>query len=128
MSNNAQLWPEGELFTCEVMIPTGAGQPEDGVEPVGYEDFPVMVTFIVPPFDIVVETWMNKDPSKSYDLFRQFIADWDQEEMLTDKMLMGYLYAYPGTDVALFKCWMGHIKCRLAGNEQRLARSSMALN
>lgn len=128
MSINAQLWPEGELFTCEVVIPAGAGLTEDGVEPVGYEDFPVMVTFIVPPFDIVVEIWRNTDPAKSYGLFRQFIVGWDQEEVLTDKMLMSYLYAYPGTDEAFFKCWMGHIKCRLAGNEQRFARSSMALN
>ena len=36
-------------------MPTGSGLPEEGVKPVGYEDFPVMVTFKVPAFDVVVE-------------------------------------------------------------------------
>jgi hypothetical protein len=50
-----------------------------------------------------VETWRNtKDTAKSFGLFRQFIVGWDQEDVITDKVLMGYLYAYPGTDEALF--------------------------
>lgn len=109
-----RLWPEGDQFTREVIIPTGAGLPEEGIEPEGYEDFPVMVTFRVPPFDVVVETWRNTDPAKSYALFRQFVVDWDQEDVLSDEVLMGFLYSYPGADEALFKIWVEYVKCRLA--------------
>ncbi|EPF6161720.1 hypothetical protein MWS90_003641 [Citrobacter sedlakii] len=128
MNDKAQLWPEGELFTREVVIPTGAGLPEDGVEPVGYEDFPIMVTFIVPPFEVVVETWRNTDPAKSFGLFRQFIVEWDQEDVLSDKVLMGFLYAYPGTDEALFKSWTEFMKSRLASCERQLAMISQVIN
>ena len=78
MTNQAQLWPEGEVFTREVMIPTK------------YEPLPVQMTYIVPPFDIVIETWQNKDPAKSYVLFRQFIVGWNQEDTLTEQILMGF--------------------------------------
>ena len=128
MTNQVQLWPEGEQFTREVIIPTGTGLAEEGVEPAGYEDFPVMVTFTVPPFDVVVETWRNTDPAKSYGLFRQFIVGWDQEDVLSDKVLMGFLYAYPGTDEALFKCWAEYVKCRLASCELQLAMISQVIH
>ncbi|AST79605.1 TPA: hypothetical protein U2L65_004665 [Citrobacter farmeri] len=128
MNDKAKLWPEGELFTREVVIQTGLGPSEEGVEPAGYEDFPVMVTFIVPPFDVVVETWRNTDPAKSFGLFRQFIVGWDQEEVLSDKVLMGFLYAYPGTDEALFKSWTEYMKSRLACSEHQFTMISLALN
>lgn len=106
-----QLWPEGEQFTREVIIPTGFGLcPKETVEPAGYEDFPVMVTFTVPPFNLVVETWQNKDQAKAYPLFRQFIVGWDQEDTLTEQVLMGFLYAYPGTDEAMFRAWCDYMK------------------
>jgi hypothetical protein len=123
-----QIWPEGEKFTREVMIPTGLGTPEGGIEPDGYEDFPVTVTFSVPPFDVVVETWKNTDPAKSYGLFRQFIVSWDQEYRLTDKVLMGYLYAYPGIDEALFRTWCEHMKEVLATNNQAFVQAPDSIN
>ncbi|HBL7323259.1 hypothetical protein QCN18_08610 [Enterobacter kobei] len=83
------IWPEGEQFTLEVIMPTGAGISGEGFESFGYEDFPVMVTFRAPAFDVVVEMWRNTDPAKSFGLFRQFIECWEQE----DKLLAGYLYA-----------------------------------
>lgn len=110
MNNHKQLWPEGEQFTLEVIIPTGFGRPEEGVEPVGYEDFPILVTFRVPAFDIVVETWRNTDPTKSFGLFRQFIVGWDQEDEITNKMLADYLYAYPGADESMFKAFCEYVK------------------
>jgi hypothetical protein len=47
-----QLWPEGDTFIREVLIPTK------------YEPLPVLVTYIVPPFDAVVATWQNTDPER----------------------------------------------------------------
>lgn len=128
MNNKAKLWPEGELFTREVVIQTGLGPSEEGVEPVGYEDFPVMVTFIVPPFDVVVETWRNTDPAKSFGLFRQFIEGWDQEDKLTDKLLAGYLYAWPGTDEAMFSAWCKYMQDWLANNQKQLKPLSIMIN
>ena len=128
MNDKAKLWPEGELFTREVVIQTGLGPSEEGVEPAGYEDFPVMVTFIVPPFDVVVETWRNTDPAKSFGLFRQFIVDWDQEDVLSDKVLMGFLYAYPGTDEALFKSWTEYMKSRLSAIQQDFMFAKNVIN
>lgn len=128
MNDKAKLWPEGELFTREVVIQTGLGPSEEGVEPAGYEDFPVMVTFIVPPFDVVVETWRNTDPAKSFGLFRQFIVGWDQEEVLSDKVLMGFLYAYPGTDEALFKSWTEYMKSRLSAIQQDFMFAKNVIN
>lgn len=98
MTNQVQLWPEGEVFTREVLIPTK------------YEPLPVKVTYTTPPFEIVVETWQNRDPAKVYALFRQFIVDWDQEDKLTDDVLMLFLIAYPGTDEAIFEGWCEHMK------------------
>ncbi|XWJ92937.1 hypothetical protein ACRARH_12485 [Phytobacter ursingii] len=128
MNNQEQLWPEGEQFTLEVVIPTGLGQHEEGTEPDGYEDFPVMVTFRVPPFDVVVETWRNTDTAKSFGLFRQFIVGWDQEDVITDKVLMGYLYAYPGTDEALFSAWTEYMKGRLTGINANYSFLSQTIN
>ncbi|ELN2734872.1 hypothetical protein [Pluralibacter gergoviae] len=130
MIGQPTIWPEGETFTQVVIIPTGCGAAAlNGMEPAGYEDFPVMVTFRIPPFDVVLETWRNTDPAKSFGLFRQFIAGWDQEDELSDKVLMGYLYAYPGTDEALFNCWANYMKSRLAASQQQyLIPLSQAIN
>jgi hypothetical protein len=78
VTNHPQLWPEGETFIREVLIPTK------------YEPLPVLVTYIVPPFDAVVATWQNTDPEKAYSLFRQFIVDWDQQDKLTDDILISF--------------------------------------
>ncbi|MFP9432641.1 hypothetical protein ACJ9N4_20485 [Enterobacter sp. LM3] len=128
MTNKAQLWPEGELFTREVVIPIGWGLPEGGVEPVGYEDFSLMVTFIVPPFDVVVETWRNTEPAKSFGLFRQFIVGWDQEDALSDKVLTAYLYAYPGTDEAIFSAWCKYMQDWLVSSQKPLTPLSIMIN
>lgn len=104
MTNYPQLWPEGEIFIREVLIPTQC------------EPFPVLVTYTVPPFDIVVETWRNTDPEKAYSLFRQFIIDWDQQDKLTDDILISFLVTFPGTDKAIFNGWAEHMKERLAAS------------
>lgn len=116
MINQTQLWPEGEVFTREVLIPTK------------YEPLPVEVTYIVPPFDTVVETWQNKDPAKSYALFRRFIVDWDQQDKLTDDILQCFLVAYPGTDEAIFSGWCEHMKAVLSANEQQFAAYGQTIN
>ncbi|WP_247751140.1 hypothetical protein [Citrobacter freundii] len=125
---NLHLWPEGEQFTREVIMPTGAGLPEEGVEPVGYEDFPVMVTFRVPSFDVLVETWRNTDPYKSFGLFRQFIVSWDQEDELTDKMLAGYLYAYPGAEENMFRVFCEYVKEAILANQKSFTQISEAIH
>jgi len=114
--NQMQMWPEGETFIREVLIPTK------------YEPLPVLITFIVPPFDVVVETWQNKDPEKAYPLFRQFIVDWDQQDKLTDNVLMSFLVGYPGTDKAIFAGWCEHMKAVLAANEQLFNMQSQTIN
>lgn len=53
------IWPEGEQFTQEVIIPTGEAIPGEGVESVGYEKYPAMLTFMVPAFDVVVEMYSS---------------------------------------------------------------------
>lgn len=116
MTNQTQLWPEGEVFTKEVLIPTK------------YEPLPVQVTYIVPPFDIVVETWQNKDPAKAYALFRRFIIDWDQQDKLTDEVLVAYLIKWPGTDMAIFAGWYEHMKEVLTVNAQLFAGYSQSIN
>lgn len=124
-----QLWPVGMQFSREIMIPLGFGlSPEEGIEPAGYEDFPVIVTFTVPPFDVVVETWQNKDPAKAYALFRQFIVDWDQQDKLTDDILMCFLASYPGTDEAIFAGWCDHMKEALAEGHISMLNISTMIN
>ncbi|MCS4327466.1 hypothetical protein MU417_12990 [Klebsiella pneumoniae] len=116
MTNQARLWPEGEIFTRKVLIPTN------------YDPLPVKVVYVVPPFDAVIETWQNKDPMKSYDLFRQFIADWDQQEKLTDDILKCFLMAYPGTDEAIFAGWCEYMKEILAANHKCYSIISQVVN
>lgn len=116
MTNQVQLWPEGEVFTREVLIPTK------------YEPLPVEVTYIVPPFANVIETWQNKDPAKAYALFRQFIVDWDQQDKLTDEILMCFLTAYPGTDEAIFAGWCEHMKAHLEKNQESFTHSPNTIN
>ncbi|WP_313759163.1 hypothetical protein [Atlantibacter hermannii] len=124
-----QLWPVGMQFSREIMIPLGFGlSPEEGIEPAGYEDFPVIVTFTVPPFDVVVETWQNRDQAKAYPLFRQFIVGWDQEDTLTDQVLMGFLYAYPGTDEAMYRAWCDYMKEVLTARQLDLPLVSNSIN
>ena len=116
MTNQARLWPEGEIFTRKVLIPTN------------YDPLPVKVVYVVPPFDAVIETWQNKDPMKSYDLFRQFIVDWDQQEKLTDDILKCFLMAYPGTDEAIFAGWCEYMKEILAANHKCYSIISQGVN
>ncbi|EKG7066364.1 hypothetical protein L6X33_RS02135 [Escherichia coli] len=114
--NQAQIWPEGEIFIREVLIPTK------------YEPLPVEITYTVPAFDVVVGTWQNKDPAKGYALFRQFLVDWDQQDKLTDDVLMSFLVAYPGTDEAIFAGWCEHMKELLAINAKQFSVLSQAIN
>lgn len=116
MNKQAQIWPEGETFTREVLIPTK------------YEPLPVEITYTVPAFDVVVDTWQNKDPAKGYALFRQFIVDWDQQDKLTDEVLVAYLIKWPGTDMAIFSGWYEHMKEVLTVNEQLFAGCSQLIN
>lgn len=116
MTNQARLWPEGEIFTRKVLIPTN------------YDPLPVKVVYVVPPFDAVIETWQNKDPMKSYDLFRQFIVDWDQQDKLTDDVLIAYLIKWPGTDMAIFDAWAEHMKDVIAKNLSAFPAPSCTLN
>ncbi|EMQ4444897.1 TPA: hypothetical protein ACGAON_002204 [Citrobacter freundii] len=110
------LWPEGEQFTREVLIPTK------------FEPLPVEITYIVPPFEVVVETWQNRDPAKGYTLFRQFIVDWDQQDKLTDDVLIAYLIKWPGTDMAIFDAWAEHMKDVIAKNLSAFPAPSCTLN
>lgn len=87
-----------------------------------------MVTFRVPAFDVMVEMWRNTDPAKSYGLFRQFIVGWDQEDELTDKMLVGYLYAYPDADEAIFTAFCEHIKAVMQERNRKYPAHSQAIN
>lgn len=128
MKCDMQLWPEGEQFTQEVIIPTGAGLPQEGVEREGYEDFPIMVTFRVPAFDVVLESWRNTDPAKCFYLFRQFIVGWDQEDELTDEMLVGYLYAYPGADENMFRIFCEHITAVIKERIRKYTLQSQLIN
>lgn len=110
------MWLEGETFVREVMIPT-----ED-------ESFPVLVTFTIPKFEVVVEFWKNKDPEKAYGLFRQFIVDWDQQDKLTDDVLMAYLFKWPGTDAAIFAVWCEHVKAQIEKNKASFFYSPYTIN
>ncbi|WP_223878761.1 MULTISPECIES: hypothetical protein [Enterobacteriaceae] len=116
MIKTPQLWPEGETFIREVLIPTK------------YEPLPVLVTYIVPPFDAVVATWQNTDPEKAYSLFRQFIVDWDQQDKLTDDILISFLVTFPGTDKAIFNGWAEHMKERLAVSLAVFAQGTNSIN
>ncbi|WP_312284908.1 hypothetical protein [Yokenella regensburgei] len=116
MKEQPLMWPEGETFVREVMIHT-----ED-------ESFPVLVTFTVPKFEVAVEFWKNTDPDKAYGLFRQFIVDWDQQDKLTDDVLIAYLFKWPGTDAAIFSVWCEHMKKVLATNEKQFSVLSLAIN
>ncbi|HBT5562329.1 TPA: hypothetical protein MCA25_003774 [Klebsiella pneumoniae] len=116
MTNQARLWPEGEVFTRKVLIPTN------------YEPLPVKITYTVPAFDVVVDIWQNKDPAKGYTLFREFIVNWDQQDKLTDDVLMSFLVTYPGTDEAIFAGWCEHMEELLATNEKQFYSYSQAIN
>ncbi|EMO7189841.1 hypothetical protein JHE03_08295 [Pluralibacter gergoviae] len=111
------LWPEGETFILEVIVP----YPQ--------EPFPIVVTFNVPAFEVVVELWKNKDPQKTYELFRQFISDWNQEEKLSDELLIGYLVSFPGTDEAMMSVWAEHMRTRLADCQKQYSTPlSLSIN
>lgn len=111
-----QMWPEGEQFTRSVNIPTK------------YGPLPVSITYIVPPFETVVATWKNREPEKAYPLFRQFIVDWDQEDKLTDDVLMEFLFYWPGTDKAIFAGWCEHMEEVLVANNQAFDMVSTVIN
>lgn len=114
--NQAQIWPEGEIFIREVLIPTK------------YEPLPVEITYTVPAFDVVVGTWQNKDPAKGYALFRQFLVDWDQQDKLTDDVLIAYLTKWPGTDMAILAAWAEHMRGVIAKNLAAFPPPSCSLN
>ncbi len=116
MTNQARLWPEGEIFTREVLIPT-----KDGA-------LPIEVTYVVPPFEVVVALWQNKEHEKTYPLFRQFIQGWSLEQNLTDNVLKAFLAAYSGTADAIFYGWSEYMKSALAENKHLLAVQSLAIN
>lgn len=88
----------------------------------------MQVTYTVPPFEIVVETWQSRDPEKAYALFRQFIVDWDQQDKLTDEILMCFLTAYPGTDEAIFAGWCEYMKESLATSMSVLQSISVTIH
>lgn len=116
MNSAQRIWPEGEQFTKPVTLQTNTGPLE------------VEITFTVPSFEVLVETWQNKDPEKSYPLFRQFLVDWDQEQKLTDTVLMMYLRAYEGASEAIFDVWATHMKEYIAANNQAYSQASGAIN
>ncbi|HFF8584719.1 TPA: phage tail assembly chaperone [Raoultella ornithinolytica] len=116
MTNQARLWPEGEVFTRKVLIPTN------------YDPLPVEVVYVVPPFEVVVALWQNKEHEKTYPLFRQFIQGWSLEEKLTDNVLKAFLAAYSGTADAIFYGWSEYMKSALAENEHLLAVQSQTIN
>lgn len=116
MTNQARLWPEGEVFTRKVLIPTN------------YDPLPVEVVYVVPPFEVVVALWQNKEREKTYPLFRQFIQDWSLEEKLTDDILKCFLMAYPGTDEAIFAGWCEYMKEILAANHKCYSIISQVVN
>ena len=116
MNSAQRIWPEGEQFTKPVTIQTNTG-PLD-----------VEITYIVPPFEVVVETWQNKDPEKAYPLFRQFLVDWDQQQKLTDNVLMMYLQAYEGASEAIFDTWATHMKDTLTHNSEHFPAASNSIN
>jgi hypothetical protein len=116
MNSTQRIWPEGYQFTLEVNIPTN------------FESLPVLITYVVPAFEVVVETWENKDPAKAYTLFRQFIVDWDMQDRITDSVLMSFLMAYPGTSEAIFDAWAAHMKGILAANSLTYSQAAGAIN
>lgn len=116
MNSTQRIWPEGDQFTLEVYIPTN------------FESLPVLITYVVPAFEVVVETWRNKDPAKSYTLFRQFIVDWDMQDRITDSVLMSFLMAYPGTSEAIFDAWSAYMKELLAANSLNFSQVTGAIN
>lgn len=116
MNSAQRIWPEGEQFTKPVILQTNTGPLE------------VEITFTVPPFEVLVETWQNKDPEKFYPLFRQFLVDWDQQQKLTDTVLMMYLQAYEGSSEAIFDVWATHMKEYIAANNQEYSQVSGAIN
>jgi hypothetical protein len=74
MTNQEQLWPEGEQFTLEVL----GGQHEELSQM--YEDFPVGLH----SFRRSMLWWKRGEIRirKIIPLFRQFIVDWDQRMCL----------------------------------------------
>lgn len=116
MTNQARLWPEGEVFTRKVLIPTN------------YDPVPVEVVYVVPPFEVVVALWKNRDPEKMYPLFRQFIQSWSLEEKLTDNLLATFIVAYSGTADAIFYGWSEYMKEALIENEHLFSVHSQTIN
>ncbi|WES90506.1 hypothetical protein [Dickeya fangzhongdai] len=116
MTNNGKIWPEGEQFTKEVLLHTE------------YEPLPVVITFTVPPFDVVVQAWQNSNPAKAYGLFRQFIVSWDQQERLTDEMLISFLYYFSGLEKSIYNSWAEYMKDTLPLNMAAFLHSSNAMN
>lgn len=87
--------------------------------PTNYDPVPVEVVYVVPPFEVVVALWKDKDPEKMYPLFHQFIQSWSLEEKLTDNLLATFIVAYSETADVIFAGWYEHMKDLLAINEKK---------
>ncbi|MGG8133437.1 hypothetical protein PGO54_04970 [Klebsiella aerogenes] len=116
MTNQVRIWPEGEVFTRKVLMPTN------------YDPVPVEVVYVVPPFEVVVALWKNRDPEKMYPLFRQFIQSWSLEEKLTDNLLATFIVAYSGTADAIFYGWSEYMKGFLAECQSELSFTPTTVN
>ncbi|MBU9823905.1 hypothetical protein [Rahnella perminowiae] len=116
MNSAQRIWPEGDQFTKPVTLQTNTGPLE------------VEITYTVPPFEVVVEFWQNKNPEKSYPLFRQFLVDWDMQDKLTDNVLITFLMAYSGTSEAIFEAWATHMTHYIVANNQVYSQASAAIN
>ncbi|WP_308560561.1 phage tail assembly chaperone [uncultured Klebsiella sp.] len=86
------------------------------------------MVYVVPPFEVVVALWQNKEHEKTYPLFRQFIQGWSLEEKLTDNVLKAFLRAYPGTANKTMHGWQEHMQSALTENEHLFAMQSQTIN
>lgn len=117
MTNQARLWPEGEMFTRKVIVPT-----EDSA-------VPVEVTYIVPAFDVLVEMVQNKDPGKNYDYLLQLIVEWDKVRGdMIDLILKSYILTCPGAYHTLIGAWYEYISERIKSIEGSFPVYSQTIN
>jgi len=114
--NDPRAWPEGTLFSKTVNLPSQG----DLVE--------VEVTFTVPPFETVVDTFQNRDPDKAYPLFRKFIVDWDLQEKLQDHVLMCFLLQDIRVSEVMFAAWADHMKEHIAARQLNVMQSPATIN
>ncbi|NIF02103.1 hypothetical protein F3J38_18890 [Pantoea sp. Acro-805] len=116
MINDPRAWPEGTLFSKTVNIPSQG----DLVE--------VEVTYIVPPFETLVELQENQNPDRVYPLFRQFIVDWDLEKSLSDYMLKCFLSQDIKVSEIIFAAWCDHMKEHIAARQLNVMQAPATIN